>query len=86
MEGDLFQNQKPGFIYRVRQILPLFGPSILSNVFKKFQSTISLLMVGRIALTDSSVMAGVALGHMNKVILGSTILVGVNGCIETYIS
>lgn len=31
-------------------------------------------------------MAGVALGHMTKVLLGSTILVGVNGSIETYVS
>lgn len=31
-------------------------------------------------------MAGVALGHMNKVMFGTTLLVGVNGCIETYVS
>ena len=31
-------------------------------------------------------MAGVGLGHMTKAVLGSTILVGVNASIETYVS
>ena len=42
-------------------------------------------MVGRINSQDPSIMAGVALGHMTRVLLGSSLLVGVNGSIETYV-
>ena len=59
---------------------------MLSNLFKKFQSTLSIIAVGRLSFQEPAIMAGVALGHMTKVLLGSTILVGVNGSIETYVS
>jgi Na+-driven multidrug efflux pump len=45
-----------------------------------------LIFIGTISFDDPSVMAGVALGHMTKAILGSTILVGVNASIETFVS
>ena len=43
-------------------------------------------MVGKISLSDPSIMAGVGLGHMTKALLGSTLIVGVNASIETYVS
>ena len=45
-----------------------------------------MILVGRINFTDPTIMAGVGLGHMTKVLLGSTLLVGLNASIETYVS
>jgi Na+-driven multidrug efflux pump len=71
---------------RIRNILKLAIPTLNSNLFKRFNNTLILMVVGSINPGDPSVMAGIGLGNMTKLLLGSTILQGCNGSIETYVS
>lgn len=68
-----------------REILSFSIPCISTNVFKKLQNTICLMLVGKITM-DPAMMAGVGVGNMTKQLLGTTILYGVNNTIETYVS
>lgn len=71
---------------RIRNILKLAIPTLSSNLFKRFNNTLILMVVGSINPSDPSIMAGIGLGNMTKLLLGSTILQGCNGSIETYVS
>ena len=44
------------------------------------------MLIGTIHYKDPTVMAGVGLGNMTKVLLGTTLMYGVNGGIDTYVS
>jgi len=49
------------------------------------QNTFSIMMIGNVS-QDAVVMAGIGLGCMTKQILGTMILYGINGSIETFTS
>jgi len=59
-------------------------PAISTNLIKSVQNTLIIIVVGRVG--NAETMAAIGLGNMTKLMLGTTILQGLNGGIETFVS
>jgi Na+-driven multidrug efflux pump len=69
---------------RVKEVLKIAIPSIISGLLLYMQEFINLVFVGH--LNDSTLIAAVGLGNAYIAMIGLSVIVGMNGALDTLCS
>ena len=71
---------------RYLEILKLSLPSMQTNLIRRLQFTVCLAIMTYMHESETKAITGLGLGYQCKLIMGSELLKGLNGGIDTYVS